>query len=274
VRSAVERAGLEINEIILSPLASANAVLEEGEKDLGVLVIDIGGGTTDVALYHNNALKYAKVYPFGGNTVTNDIRETISVVTEEADDLKKRYGYAHPKAILRAEEITIRGIGAGAGSKIHTEILTQIISYRMAELFALIDYDLNQAGMKGKSKAGVVLTGGTALLKGSLDLVHEVFGLRGRMGLPTTSFVQPFQDIELPSYATAIGLLEGVDPETQHYELIREPKVSKKATEKPKKPRAAVSSEQGENMLLKQTQKVTDLFKNIASRILENFHKL
>lgn len=274
IRSAVERAGLEINEIILSPLASANAVLEDGEKDLGALVIDIGSGTTDVALFQNNALKYAKVYPYAGNTVTNDIRETISVVTEEAEVLKQKYGYAHPNAIIKKEDITVRGIGSGAGSLVGNDVLTQIIYYRMAELFAVIDYDLNQAGMKGKYKAGVVLTGGSALLKGSLDLVSEVFGLRGRVGLPTNSFVTSFRDIEKPDYATVLGLLEGVDPHKQIYEIIREPKSSKKSKDKVKKSPAARSLDNGENTFGKLTEKVTDFLKNIVERILENFHKL
>jgi cell division protein FtsA len=210
IRKSVERAGYEVGEYILQPIASSVSTLEESEADLGALLIDIGGGTTDAAVLHKNTIKHTKVFGVAGNQVTNDIRESLGVTLEEAEALKKRYGYALEKAIVKDEEILVRGIGARGNAKIPVSLLTQIISLRMRELFSLIDKDMRDAGYKDKIKAGVVLTGGGSLLRGCADLVEEVFGLPAKIGVPLESATGSLTEIEKPEYATGVGLLTGL----------------------------------------------------------------
>ena len=155
IKKSVERAGYTVKDYILQPIASSFAVLDENEKDLGVLLIDIGGGTTDIAVFHRKAIKHTKVIGVAGNQVTNDVRETLGIVTADAEKLKKEYGYATEHAIIKDEDIFIKGVGGRGNVKIPLSLLTQIISVRMKELFALIDNELRQAGFKNKIKAGV-----------------------------------------------------------------------------------------------------------------------
>lgn len=210
IRKSVERAGLEINEYMLQPIASSISVLDENEKDLGVLLIDIGGGTTDVAVIHKKAIKHSKVFGVAGNQVTNDIRESLGVVTEEAEQLKIKYGYATESAIIKDEEILVRGVGARGNTKIPVSLLTQIISLRMRELFSLIENDIKTANFKNKIKAGIVVTGGGSLLRGTTDLVEEVFGMPAKIGVPLEYSTGAQSDLEKPEFATVIGLLRGL----------------------------------------------------------------
>ena len=173
-----------MNEYVLQPIASSTSVLDESEKDLGVALIDIGGGTTDIAVFQNKSIKHTKVIGVAGNQVTNDIRESLGIVSEEAEKLKKEYGYAIETAIIKDEDILIRGVGARGNTKIPISLLTQIISLRMRELFILVDNEIRSAGFKNKIKAGIVLTGGGSLLRGCTELAEDVFGLPTRIGVP------------------------------------------------------------------------------------------
>jgi len=210
IKKSVERAGLYVQDYILQPIASSSSVLEENEKDLGVALIDIGGGTTDIAIFHNKAIKHTKVIGIAGNQVTNDIRESLGVVTEDAENLKKDYGYATMNAIIKDEDILIRGVGARGNTKIPISLLTQIISLRMKELFTLVDNEIRSTGFKNKIKAGIVLTGGGALLKGCPELAEEVFGLPTRIGVPQELGEGLSNEIESPEFATVAGLIRGV----------------------------------------------------------------
>lgn len=210
IRKSVERAGYSVQDYILQPIASSISVLEENEKDLGVTLIDIGGGTTDIAVFHDKSIKYTKVIGVAGNQVTNDIRESLGIVTDEAEKLKKEYGYALEEAIIKDEDIYIKGVGARGNVKIPISLLTQIIHVRMKELFTLIDNDLRQAGLKGKTKAGIVLTGGGSLLKGVTELAEEVFGEPTRIGVPLELGAGLSNEIESPEFATVAGLIRGV----------------------------------------------------------------
>ena len=182
IKKSVERAGYTVKDYILQPIASSFAVLDENEKDLGVLLIDIGGGTTDIAVFHRKAIKHTKVIGVAGNQVTNDVRETLGIVTADAEKLKKEYGYATEHAIIKDEDIFIKGVGGRGNVKIPLSLLTQIISVRMKELFALIDNELRQADSKIKLKR-VLLTGGGSLLKGCTELAEEVL-VPARIGVP------------------------------------------------------------------------------------------
>lgn len=210
IRKSVERAGLQIQQLVLQPIASSSSVLDESEKDLGVLLIDIGGGTTDIAIIHRKAIKHSKVFGVAGYQVTNDIRETLGVITEEAEALKKQFGYATETAIIKEEQILIKGVGARGNTRIPISLLTQIISLRMRELFTLIDHEIKNAGFKNKIKAGIVLTGGGSLLRGTTELAEEVFGLPARVGVPLENATGGLIEIEKPEFATVAGLICGI----------------------------------------------------------------
>jgi len=222
IKKSVERAGLHVQDYILQPIASSSSVLEESEKDLGVALIDIGGGTTDIAIFHNKAIKHTKVIGVAGNQVTNDIRESLGVVTEEAEKLKKDFGFATESAIIREEDILIKGVGARGNTKIPISLLTQIISLRMRELFVLIDNEIRSAGFKNKIKAGIVLTGGGSLLKGCTELAEEVFGLPARIGVPQELGSGLSNEIESPEFATVAGLIKGIPGgKSSEYQIIK-----------------------------------------------------
>ena len=210
IKKSVERAGLHVNEYVLQPIASSTSVLDDSEKDLGVALIDIGGGTTDIAVFQNKSIKHTKVIGVAGNQVTNDIRESLGIVSEEAEKLKKEYGYAIETAIIKDEDILIRGVGARGNTKIPITLLTQIISLRMRELFILVDNEIRSAGFKNKIKAGIVLTGGGSLLRGCTELAEDVFGLPTRIGVPQEMGGKLPTEIESPEFATVMGLLRGV----------------------------------------------------------------
>jgi cell division protein FtsA len=225
IRKSVERAGLIVQDYILQPIASSSSVLEESEKDLGVALIDIGGGTTDIAIFHNKAIKHTRVIGVAGNQVTNDIRESLGIVTEEAENMKKEYGYATDNAIIKDEDILIRGVGARGNTKIPVSLLTQIISLRMRELFILIDNELRSAGFKNKIKAGIVLTGGGSLLKGCTELAEEVFGLPARIGVPQELGQGLSNEIESPEFATVARLIKGVPgSKSSEYQIMIRPR--------------------------------------------------
>jgi len=210
IKKSVERAGFLVKDYILQPVASSLSVLEENEKDLGVLLIDIGGGTTDIAIYHKRAIKHTKVIGVAGNQVTNDIRETLGIVTADAEKLKREYGYAIETAIIKDEDIFIKGVGARGNIKIPVTLLTQIISVRMRELFSLIENELRHTGFKNKIKSGVVLTGGGSLLKGCTELAEDVFGLPARIGVPLELGAGLSNEVESPEFATVAGLIMGI----------------------------------------------------------------
>ncbi len=214
IKRSVEKAGYVVKDYILQPIASSVSVLEDNEKDLGVLLIDIGGGTTDIAIFHDNSIKHTKVFGVAGNQVTNDIRESLGIVTADAEQLKKDYGYATQEAIIKDETIYIKGTGARPNVKIPTTLLTQIISVRMKELFALIDNELRQSGLKNKIKAGVVLTGGGSLLRGCTELAQSILGLPCRIGVPLEFGDGLSDEIGSPEFATVSGLIKGVPGST------------------------------------------------------------
>ncbi len=230
IKKSVERAGLNVQDYVLQPIASSVSVLDDNEKDLGVVLIDIGGGTTDVAIFHDKSIKHTKVIGVAGNQVTNDIREALGIVSADAEKLKKEYGYASEDAIIKDEDIYIKGVGARGNIKVPVSLLTQIIHVRMKELFSLIDNDLRQTNYKGKIKAGIVLTGGGSLLKGCPELAEEVFGLPTRIGVPLDLGSGLSSEIESPEFATAAGLIRGIPGSLSHenFVVVKEKKEKKK----------------------------------------------
>ncbi len=221
IKKSVERAGFTVKDYILQPIASSMSVLEESETDLGVALIDIGGGTTDIAVFHDKSIKHTKVIGVAGNQVTNDIRESLGIVTAEAEKLKKEYGYATEASIIKDEDIYIKGVGARGNVKIPISLLTQIIHVRMKELFTLIDNDLRHTGFKQKIKAGIVLTGGGSLLRGCTELAEEVFGMPARIGVPMEVGSGMSNELSSPEFATVVGLIKGVPGTTTSDETVK-----------------------------------------------------
>ena len=232
IRKSVERAGFSVKNYILQPVASSVSVLEENEMDLGVVLIDIGGGTTDFAVYQDKSIKHTKVVGVAGNQVTNDIRETLGIVTSQAESIKKEYGYAYPEAMIRDEEIIIHTGGARGDIKLPISLLTQIVGVRMKELFQMIDNELRQTELKRKIKSGIVLTGGGSLLRGATDLAEEVFGMPARMGVPLSLGAGLSNEIESPEFATVAGLIKGVPGSTSSENIVIPQKEKKKRSTK------------------------------------------
>mgnify|MGYP005850819535 CR=1 FL=1 len=210
IKKSVERAGYVVKNYILQPIASSESVLDVNEKDLGVVLIDIGGGTTDVAVYFDKSIKHTKVIGVAGNMITNDIRESLGIVTADAENLKKEFGYAIQEAIIRDQDIILKNSGGRGNVKIPVTLLTQIINVRMSELFMIINNELQHTNLKSKIKSGVVLTGGGSLLRGCTDLAEDILGLPTRIGLPLNLGQGLSNEIESPEFATVAGLIKSI----------------------------------------------------------------
>lgn len=205
VRS-VNRAGLTVKDLILQPLASAESVLTPDERDLGVVVVDVGGGTTDVALFRENAAWHTAVIPLGGDHITNDIAVGLRTPLADAEELKKVFGCAQTALALEDETIEVPSIGGRKPRVLSRQTLCRIIQARVEEIFALVARGIRQAGLEDAAAAGVVVTGGASLMEGAPELAESLFDLPVRRGIP--KWVGGFYDrVESPIYATAVGLI-------------------------------------------------------------------
>lgn len=203
----VRRCGLEVQDLILQPLASSLAVLTEDEKELGVVLVDIGGGTTDIAIFTGGAIRHTAVIPIAGDQITNDIAMALRTPTADAEDIKLSYGVA--KQILADPEnlIEVPGIGERAPRSLSRQALAAVIEPRVEELFALVQQVVRESGYEELLSSGVVLTGGTALMEGMVELGEDVFLKPARIGVP--DYHGSLSDVvRSPRFATAIGLLE------------------------------------------------------------------
>jgi cell division protein FtsA len=200
------RVGLTVADIVLEPLASAEAVLAEEEKELGVALVDIGGGTTDLAIFANGAIQHTSVIPLGGNHLTNDIAVGLRTPMQEAERIKIQYGSAQVQMLERDETIEVPSVGGRAPRVLSRRILCEIIEPRVEELFQLVHREIQKAGQEDLLASGVVLTGGSTQLAGMPELAEEVLGLPVRRGSPRN--VGGLIDVvKSPAYATAVGLL-------------------------------------------------------------------
>ncbi|MBI4014312.1 MAG: cell division protein FtsA [Candidatus Rokubacteria bacterium] len=214
VRS-VNRAGLTVKDLVLQPLASAESVLTPDERDLGVAVIDVGGGTTDVALFRENAVWHTAVIPLGGDHITNDIAVGLRTPPADAEELKKSLGCAQTALTLEDETVEVPSIGGRKPRVLSRQTLSRIIQARVEEIFALVARGVRQAGLEDAATAGIVVTGGTAVMEGLPELAESIFDLPVRRGIP--KWIGGFYDqVERPMYATAVGLvLHGARRERQ-----------------------------------------------------------
>ncbi|HXH84673.1 MAG TPA: cell division protein FtsA, partial [Candidatus Tectomicrobia bacterium] len=209
----VNRAGLAVHDVVLEPLASAEAVLEPDEKELGAVVIDIGGGTTDLALFRDGAVWHTAILPLGGDHITNDVAVGLRTPMAEAEDLKKRYGCALTALVPAEETVDVPSVGGRKPRQLSRQVLSEIIQPRVEEIFTLVARDLARAGFQDAATAGIVVTGGTSIMEGVPELAEQVFDLPVRRGAPgrvrergeptVTGLVDV---VRSPIYATAVGL--------------------------------------------------------------------
>lgn len=252
----VTKAGLESHELILEPLASSEAVLTDEEKEAGVVLVDIGGGTTDLAIFHEGIIRHTAVIPFGGNSVTEDIREGCSVMRNIAEMLKTRFGSALAEENKDNEIVCVPGLRGRESKEISVKNLAYVIQARMEEIIEHIYYEIKTSGYEKKMIGGIVITGGGADLKHLPQLVEYVTGLDCRIGYPSEHLAKNevlqkniFDDLQSPMYATGIGLLiKGI----QKMENAEEQPVAEVKTQvKP----ASVSSEKKHGLLSRMLEK-------------------
>jgi cell division protein FtsA len=202
----VQRCGLEVEDIVLEQLASSYAVLAEDEKELGVCLVDIGGGTTDLAVFSGGAIRHTAVIPVAGDQVTNDIAVSLRTPTHHAEDLKIRYACALSQLANPDETIEVPSVGDRPPRRLARQTLAEVVEPRYEELFALVREELSRSGYDDMIAAGVVLTGGSAKMEGVIDLAEEIFHAPVRLGLPQG--VMGLVDVvRNPIHATGVGLL-------------------------------------------------------------------
>jgi len=208
IEKCIQRVGLSVKKLILEPLASSEAVLTEDEKEAGVVLVDIGGGTTDVAVYYNGIIRHTAVIPFGGNVVTNDIKEGCSILHRYAESLKVQYGSAIADIAPENKVVTIPGISGREAKEISFKSLASIIQARMEEIIDAIAFEIDNSGYLEKLGAGIALTGGGALLRNLPQLMKFTTGLDVRIGLPNRYFNSGTNEkINQPMYSTSVGLV-------------------------------------------------------------------
>jgi cell division protein FtsA len=202
----IRRCGLEVDDIVLEQLASCNSVLTEDEKELGVCLIDIGGGTTDIAIFVEGAIKHTAVIPIAGDQVTNDIAVALRTPTLNAEDIKRKYACALTQLANVDEIIEVPSIGDRAPRKISTQNLAEIIEPRYEELMLLVQSELRRSGYEELIAAGIVLTGGSSKVMGLIDLAEEIFHMPVRMGGPQ-NVTGLTEVVKNPIHSTGVGLL-------------------------------------------------------------------
>ena len=203
---AIQRAGLKVFDLTLEPLASAMAVLDEDEKNLGVVLLDLGGGTTDLAMFHEGAVRHTSIIPFGGANVTSDIAIGLRTPIDKAETIKIQHGAALAAMVGGDEFVNVSGVGGRGDKEISRHVLASMIEPRMEEIFALANKEVRKNHFAPLMGGGVVLTGGTSLLPGTAELAEQVFEMPVRLGLPR-GLGGLSANVCDPRYATGVGLV-------------------------------------------------------------------
>jgi cell division protein FtsA len=203
----VEGAGMRVENLILEPLASADSVLSWEEKEAGVVLVDIGGGTTDVAIFKEGIIRHTAVIPFGGNIITEDIKNGCAIIKSQAEKLKVKFGSAIADLASPNEIVSIPGIRGRDPKEISMHNLASIIEARMAEIIEQVYYEIRNSGLEKQLIAGIVVTGGGAQLRNITQYFEFITGMDTRVGYPTEHLSNSGEDITSPMYATGIGLI-------------------------------------------------------------------
>lgn len=207
IEKCIERCGLEVNDIILEQLASSYSILSEDERELGVCLVDIGGGTTDIAVFTGGAIRHTAVIPIAGDQVTNDIAMALRTPTKNAEEIKIKYACALTQLAKADEIIKVPGVGDKPARELSRQSLAEVVEPRYDELFTLIQAELRRSGFEDLVAAGIVITGGAAKMEGVIDLAEEIFHMPVSLGAPRN--VAGLKDIvRNPIYATGVGLLQ------------------------------------------------------------------
>jgi cell division protein FtsA len=207
IEKCIRRCGLEVEEIILEQLASSYSVLTEDERELGVCLVDVGGGTTDIAIFTDGSIRHTGVIPIAGDQVTNDIAMALRTPTQHAEEIKIKYACALTQLAGADETIKVPSVGDRAPRDLSRQSLAEVVEPRYDELFTLVQAELRRSGFEDMVAAGIVLTGGTSKMEGVVELAEEIFHMPVRVGYPQT--VQGLNDIvRNPIYATSVGLLQ------------------------------------------------------------------
>ena len=202
----VRRCGLEVDDIILEQLASSMSTLTEDEKELGVCLVDIGGGTTDISVYTEGAIRHTAVIPIAGDQVTNDIAVALRTPTQHAEEIKKKYGCALTQLASRDDTIEVPSVGDRPPRGLSRQTLAEVVEPRIEELYGLVQAELRRSGFEDVLGSGIVLTGGSAKMEGMIDLAEEVFHMPVRLGIP--QYVGGLRGVvQNPIYATGVGLV-------------------------------------------------------------------
>ena len=205
IMKCVHRCGLEVREMILQPLASSKAVLSDDERDLGVCLIDIGGGTTDVAIFTGGAIRHTAVIPIAGDQITNDIAMALRTPTKDAEDIKIKYGCAL-RQLADDDPIEVPGVGERRTRMLSRQTLAEVIEPRVEELYSLVQTELRRSGFEDLLSSGIVITGGSGAMHGMVELGEEIFHMPVRLGLPR--YVGGLADVvKTPRFSTGVGLL-------------------------------------------------------------------
>jgi len=205
IMKCIHQCGLEVSELILQPLASSKAVLEEDEKELGVCLVDIGGGTTDIAVFTGGAIRHTAVIPIAGDQITNDIAMALRTPTQDAEDIKIKHGCAL-RQLADNSSIEVPGVGERGPRMLSRQTLAEVIEPRVEELYSLVQQELRRSGFEDLLSSGVVITGGSSAMRGMVELGEEIFHLPVRLGIP--KYVGGLSDVvKTPRMATGVGLL-------------------------------------------------------------------
>jgi cell division protein FtsA len=206
LRKAVSRAGYRIEATIHEPLATAQAVIAEDERDVGVALVDLGGSTTELAIFRDGKMRHLASIPWGGGSLTNDLAKGLSITYAEAEKAKERHGAAFAQLVDPRETVELPGPGPGSKRQVARELIAHIIEQRLDEILGLVAREIENAGEGGKLGAGAVLTGGGASLNGAVDVAQHVFGIPVRVGVPGDHLSGLVDSVRRPQYATATGL--------------------------------------------------------------------
>jgi len=206
LRKAINRAGYKIDALVHESLATSLSVLVEDEKDVGVALVDLGGATTELAIFRDGKMRHIATIPWGGVTVTNDLAKGLSITYAEAEKAKEKYGVASAQLVDPREMVEVPGPGPGSQRQVPRELIAHIIEQRLDEILGLVAREIENAGEKGNLGAGVVLTGGGASLAGTTEVAQHVFGMPVRVGTPGEQLVGLVDSVRRPKFATATGL--------------------------------------------------------------------